>query len=80
MNQQKFFLVVVDCGHVGTRRSIEIDRYFKDYDIISVYHSAIIMPRCKKKSSSIKYVKEISYDDYVLGKIKESTNLYLSTV
>lgn len=72
--------MVLECGHVGNRKSIEITRYFKDYDVINVYLSALNMPRSKKKSDTVKIVKKISYEEYLKGKLLENENLYLKTV
>lgn len=79
MYNDKFFLVVIACGHVGKRKSIEISRYFKAGDVLSCYDSANNMPRSKKKNNSIKMIREVTEAEYLKGKLTEQDNLYLST-
>ena len=79
MINEKYYLVVIECGHVGTGRSLEVARYFKDFNPINAYICASIMPRSKKKCNSVKLIKEISYEEYLIGKQLENENLYLNT-
>jgi transcription elongation factor Elf1 len=79
MESSKYFLIVVECGHVGRNRSVEVTRYFKDIDIVNAYCSALYMPRSKKKPSSVKEVREISQEIYLLGIEEERNNQYLNT-
>lgn len=76
--KEKYYFIVLQCGHVGHRNSLEVTRYFKDLDILDAYISAKEMPRSKKKNSSVKVVKEISYEDYIVGKEQEKNNPYLN--
>lgn len=76
---EKYYLVVVQCGHVGYRNSFEVTRYFKDFDILNAYISAREMPRSKKKNSSVKTIKQITYEEYIVGKELEKDNVYLNT-
>jgi len=77
--EEKYYLIVLQCGHVGRKNSVEVARYFKDFDILDAYISAKEMPRSKKKNTSVKTVKEISYEDYIYGKEQEKSNPYLNT-
>lgn len=77
---KKYYLIIIECGHVGAGKSIEITRYFEDFSLVEAYYSAINMPRSKKKSDSIKFIKEISYQQYCEGKLSEKLNPYLQTV
>ncbi|NMB95717.1 MAG: hypothetical protein GYA02_03770 [Clostridiaceae bacterium] len=79
MKSMSYYMVTVLCGHVGSGKTIEITRYFKDCDILSAYNSARTMPRSKKNPTCVKQVKEISMEEYLLGKQLEKTNLYLNT-
>lgn len=79
MIEEQYYIVVVECGHVGHRNSIEITRYFKDYDIVNAYLCGLDMPRSKKKRHSVKIVRQISYEDYIVGKELEKENVYLNT-
>jgi hypothetical protein len=76
---EKYYLVIVKCGHLGFGRSVEITRYFKDYNVLNVYFSAKEMPRSKKHSTSVVRVKEITYCEYLKGKEEEKENPYLNT-
>ncbi|GEQ23409.1 hypothetical protein CBU02nite_39150 [Clostridium butyricum] len=77
---KKYYLIIVESGHVGAGKSIEISRYFEDFSLAAAYYSASNMPRSKKKSNSIKLVQEISYEQYCQGKLSENLNQYLQTV
>ena len=79
MGNEKFYRVIVACGHLGHRNSIEVTRYFKDYDILSCYFSAFQMPRSKKKPGCVKLVETITENEYLIGKKIEKENLYLQT-
>lgn len=75
----KYFELVVSCGHVGKGRSIEIRRFFEAENLLQAYDSAKFMPRSKKKRDSVKYVKEISFNEYEIGKMTEMDNFYLNS-
>lgn len=77
--EEKYYLIILECGHVGHHNALEVARYFKDSDILDAYVCAREMPRSKKKNASVKIVKQISYDDYMLGKQSEKENIYLNT-
>lgn len=79
MYNDKYFLVVIACGHVGKWKSIEVSRYFKSSDVLSCFEAAYFIPRSKKKSDSIKIIKEITEEEYEIGKVAEQNNLYLNT-
>jgi len=79
MNHEKYYAVTVLCGHVGAGRSVEITRYFKDYDILSAYFSAKYAPRSKKSPTCVKEVRQISFEEYCEGKLREQMNPYLNT-
>lgn len=74
-----YYVVVIACGHVGQRRSIEITRYFKAEGVINCYESAFLMPRSKKNNTCVKLVKKITLEEYEMGKLAEQENLYLNT-
>lgn len=75
----KYFELIVAHSHVGSGKSLEINRYFEAEDILTAYESAKNMPASKKRHDSIKQVVEISYANYLLGKIREMQNPYLNT-
>jgi hypothetical protein len=55
-------------------------RYFEDDDIFCVLAKSLHIPRVKKKESGggIKFVKEISWREYVTGKRMEKRDPYLN--
>lgn len=75
----KYYELIVECGHVGIGRSLEVTRYFEADSVLSAFESAKNMPRSKKKASSVKQVMEITYSEYLLGKLTEKQNNYLNT-
>lgn len=75
----KYYELIVECGHVGMGKSLEVTRYFEADSVLSAFVSAKNMPRSKKKASSVKRVIEITYSEYLLGKLSEEQNNYLNT-
>lgn len=73
----RYYRVVVECGHVGRGKAIEITRYFRANDAIECFLSVLRMPRSKKKSDSVKLVEPINSDGYLQGKKAEERNYYL---
>ena len=74
-----YFKLVMEGGHVGAGKSYEMVRYFEDDDIFCVLAKSHI-PRVKKKEfgRGIKFVKEISWREYVTGKRRERKDPYLN--
>jgi hypothetical protein len=74
-----YFKLVMEGGHVGAGKSYEMVRYFEDDDIFCVLAKSRI-PRVKKKEfgGGIKFVKEISWREYVTGKRRERKDPYLN--
>ena len=72
--------MVMEGGHVGAGKSYEMVRYFDGDDIFGVLAQSLHTPRLKKKStgSGIKLIKEISRREYMTGKGREKTDLYLT--
>lgn len=77
--QENYYQIITECGHVGARNSLEVTRYFKDFDIITAYNCAQQMPRSKKKNNSVKSIKLITYEEYLSGKALEENDPYLNT-
>ncbi len=75
-----FFKLILEGGHLGAGKSYDIVRYFKGRDILSVLSWAFHIPRAKKKESGkgIKLIKEISEEEYLLGKKREKKDPYLN--
>lgn len=76
----RYYRVIVECGHVGCGKKIEITRYFKANDAIQCYLSALYMPRSKKKPDSVKLIEPIEIKEYLVGKQAEKSNCYLNTI
>lgn len=77
--KNKYYRVIVACGHVGSGRSIEITRYFEAESAVKCYIDAYYMPRAKKNNDCVKLVEEIAYLEYSRSRNEESSNYYLST-
>jgi hypothetical protein len=75
-----YFKLVMEAGHVGAGKSYEMVRYFQGDDIFGILSSSRSMPRLKKKQygGGIKFIKEISWREYLTGKRKESRDPYLN--
>lgn len=74
----RYYRVIVECGHVGCGKKIEITRFFKANDAIQCYLSALYMPRSKKKPNSVKLIEPIEIKEYLEGKQAEESNYYLN--
>jgi hypothetical protein len=74
-----YFKLVMEAGHVGAGKSYDMVRYFEDDDIFCVLAKSYI-PRVKRKEfgGGIKFVKEISWREYVTGKRRERKDPYLN--
>ncbi|OGP84262.1 MAG: hypothetical protein A2Z08_11345 [Deltaproteobacteria bacterium RBG_16_54_11] len=75
-----YFKLVMEGGHVGAGKSYDMVRYFEGDDIFCVLASSIHTPRLKKKEfgGGIKFIKEISWREYIHGKGQERRNPYLN--
>lgn len=75
-----FFKLILEGGHLGAGKSYDIVKYLKGRDILAVLSWAFNIPRVKKKESGkgIKLIKEISEQEYMLGKMKERRDPYLN--
>lgn len=80
MSREHYFKIVVNCGHVGARKAIEVTRYFKGEDAVSCYFDAFFMPRSKKKRDCVKLVEIITQEEYFRGKEVERANPYLQII
>jgi hypothetical protein len=74
-----FFKLILEGGHLGAGKSYDIVKYLKGRDILAVLSWAFNVPRVKKKESGkgIKLIKEISKQEYMLGKMRERRDPYL---
>jgi hypothetical protein len=75
-----YFKLVMEGGHVGAGKSYEMVRYFEGDDIFCVLGKSFHTPRLKKKrfGGGIKFIKEISWREYVTGKKRERKDPYLN--
>lgn len=75
--EERYYKVIIACGHIGHGGSLEVTRYFKAFNTLDCYTSAFHMPRAKKKCDSIKLIEQISLEQYTMGKQTEDENPYL---
>ena len=63
----------MEAGHIGAGKSCDMVRYCEGDDIFGIFATCRHIPRLKKKESGtgIKLIKEISRQEYVLGKGRE---------
>ena len=75
-----YFKLVMEGGHVGAGKSYDMVRYFEGDDIFGVLSRSFHTPRLKKKESGsgIKFIKEISWPEYIAGKGQERKDPYLN--
>ena len=75
-----YFKLVMEGGHVGAGKSYEMVRYFEGDDIFCVLGKSLHVPRVKKKEfgGGIKYIKEISWQEYITGRRREKKDPYLT--
>ena len=71
-----YFKLVMEAGHVGAGKSCDMVRYFEGNDIFGIFAGSRHIPRLKKKESGIgiKFIKEISRQEYIHGKGQEGSN------
>jgi hypothetical protein len=76
----RYFKILVDCGHMGIGRSIEITRYICAFNCVEAFIVANRLPRVKRKKekTGTLLVSEISFMEYCIGKEEELENPYLS--
>lgn len=77
MKTRKYYRVIIACGHLGHKHSVEITRFFEADDIMECYYSSFWTPRSKKKADCVKLVTSIEYEEYIRGKASELSNPYL---
>lgn len=75
-----YFKLVMEGGHVGAGKSYDMVRYFQGDDIFGILARTCSIPRLKKKEfgGGIKFIKEISWREYLTGKGKEKRDPYLN--
>lgn len=75
-----YFKLVMEGGHVGAGKSLDMVRYYEGEDIFAVLARSHAIPRLKKKGTGcgIKLIKEISRQEYLLGKGEEKRDPYLN--
>ena len=75
-----YYKLVMEGGHVGAGKSCDMVRYFQGDDIFGVLARSRYIPRLKKKEfgGGIKFIKEISWREYITGKKRERRDPYLN--
>ncbi|MBN1254193.1 MAG: hypothetical protein JXA50_02865 [Deltaproteobacteria bacterium] len=75
-----YYKLVMEGGHVGAGKSYDMVRYFQGDDIFCVLGNSVHTPRLKKKGCGrgVKFIKEISWREYMRGKRQEKRDPYLN--
>lgn len=74
----KYWKVVLRYGHVGKRNEVSVARFLiteASYNPIAVMDIASEMPGVKGRG--VVSIKEITQDDYIVGKREEVENVFL---
>jgi hypothetical protein len=76
-----YFKLILENGHVGAGKSLEIVRYFRGENLVDMFDIAARVPRVKGKSSGtgVKLVQSVSKDEYNKGIQQAAGDRYLST-
>lgn len=74
----KYYAVGVNFGHLSHNKSYLRTRYMRAKDIMDAMAHAKRMPRAKKhRSDVVSGIREITYKEYLLGKLDELQDNYL---
>lgn len=74
----KYYSVQVNFGHLSHNKSYLRNRYMRAKNILEVIQHAKRMPRAKKhRYDVVSQVREISYKEYLFGKLDELQDPYL---
>lgn len=79
--EERYFKILLDCGHVGKGNSLEVSRYVAAKDNVDAFILGNGMPRVKRKhrKTGTLWVVEITYSEYCLCLIDEAMHPYLNT-
>lgn len=72
------FAVLLDCGHVGASKSLQVKLFIIAENCVEAFSMACRMPRVKRKTnkSGVLEVKGVSTDEYKNG-LKEQNPFFL---
>lgn len=74
----KYYAVQVQFGHLGHHKSYIRNRYMRDTNLLNAIKHAKRMPRAKKhRYDVVPKAREISYKEYLIGKLDELQDPYL---
>lgn len=74
----RYYEVAVNFGHLRHNKSYLRNRYLRARDIMDAMYHAKRMPRAKKhRYDVVNNLREISYKEYLLGKLDELQDPYL---
>lgn len=79
MSNHSYWKVILRYGHVGQRNSVEVARYLAfdaEVTLPDVCFFASQMPGVKN-SRPISYARKVVYSEYLVGKEREGSNLFL---
>ena len=76
-----YFKLILENGHVGAGKSLEMVRYFRGENPVDMFNFAARIPRVKGKicGTGVKMVQSVSRDEYLKGIQQTSGDRYLST-
>jgi hypothetical protein len=74
-----YYKAIIECGHVGAGKSIDMVRYFMSDNMVDLFSAAARMPRAKGKAcgTGIKLIEKISRNEYEEGRYESKSNSYL---
>lgn len=63
-----YYKIVMEAGHMGAGKSLEMVRYYRGSNILSMYEKAHAFPRVKKKERrrgviSIQQISRLEYEE-----------------
>lgn len=79
MRKAYYWKVVLHYGHVGSHKEISVARYLvfrEPLSLLDVCDFAKQMPGVKH-SNMVSSIKQITYEDYLVGKNNEQNNFFL---
>jgi len=80
--EERYFKILLHCGHVGTGKFLEVARYVTAKDCVQAFTLGNRLPRTKRKKNKTGTVsvKEITRMEYYWGLLNEATNPYLNII
>jgi len=76
-----YFKLILENGHIGSGKSLEVVRYFRGENPVDVFNAAARLPRIKGKDrgTGVKMVQAVSKEEYIKGVRQDAGDRYLAT-